>query len=208
MCQAWFASPYYNLDAAVCGAGLRFCTLHCMHCTSRLISVLEVFDAHVTRPLCANPRQAARAAPIDAARRPRAEGPQRGSSAALEVLLSSPRSSTASPLLAESVAQPPSWGSGVLRTEGGAQEAAPFLSTGSASAPLPRPHQPQNPAVAALLGAPGNRSSAADAAEGGAASGSVLDRVSSVPETPPSPFMVARREAAGGASLGSAGAFR
>ena len=152
--------------------------------------------------------QATRAVAISARQPQQEEGPQRGSSAALEALLSSPRSAGALPLLADPGSQAP-WDSDILRTNGGSQEAAPFVS-GTAAGTLPRLHQRQAPPV--MSESAGAHHSQNSITPGDAwitaPSGGGVDGVVSVPDTPLSPFKVAQRELSGGALLGSSSALR
>ena len=91
-------------------------------------------------------------------------------------------------------------------TEGGLQEAAPFVAggpDGTAAVSQRRQQAPASPTFAAA----GIGYSASE--EDAAATSGGLQRVVSVPDTPPSPFMVAQRDlAAGGASLSSRGDLR
>ena len=129
--------------------------------------------------------------PVPAARQLPREGPQRGSSAALEALLSSPRASDpsftlsdrpaalSSPLAAPTVSTTLTPLSGDATADGGDASTAALQSL-----------SPLSPVA-------GDRGSVSTDTNGVVGAGGVLKEASSVPDTPTSPFMSAQRDLAG-----------
>ena len=166
-----------------------------MHLT-RLHRVLEV---HLTML----PQGVSRAVPVPAARRSPSEGPTRGSSAALEALLNSPRAADSSSLSPDSPAVPAPPPDSPMRAtllpHGGDPAAAPGKAS-TAAAQLPSPRQWE--AMTSL--SPRSRNSATGEGAGQGfegrgvvATGGVSEGIVGVPDTPPSPFMKAQQELAG-----------